>query len=147
MPKKNFIFKISHLNEAANARHELAQKKLPNVRIKNMVVNMTKGTENFYVYYCYFSGYNVSGIGYVSNICIDGLTFNPEGDKPVKEMALSNIKINTKQPIDCILTNVKVNQPLKRLLLRSERPSMQLKANLPLKGGRAQLRNATGITQ
>ena len=145
--KKNYLFKMSYLNEENNRRNELSEKCLPNVKIKNLVVNMTGGAESFYLYYCESSGKKVSDIGYMSNISIDGLTINPEEDRPIKEMVLSNITINTKQPIDCKLTNVKVNQPLTKILSRSEKPSMKLKTNMSLKGGKVLLKNATGISQ
>lgn len=146
-PKKNCIYKASYLNEANNPRKELSEKCLPNLSIKNLVVNMTGGADNINLYYCTSSGKKVADIGYMSNISIDGLTINPEGNNLIKEMSLSNIPINTKQPIDCKLTNVKVNQPLTKTLLGSDRPSIQLKANLPLKGNKAILKNATGIKE
>lgn len=145
--KKNYLFKMSHLNEAANARNELSEKCLPNVKIKNMVVNMTGGADCFYLFYCTSSGKKVSDIGYLTDINIDGMTINTDGEKPVKVMQLSNIKIDTKQPVECKLKKITVNQPLTKTLLGNERPTMQLKANLSLKEGMASMSNVSGISQ
>ncbi len=145
--KKNYLFKMSHLNEAANARNELSEKCLPNVVIKNMVVNITGAADSFCLFYCTSSGKKVSNIGYLTNISIDGMTINTDGEKPVKEMQLSNIIIDTKQPVECKLNKVTVNQSQTKTLLGNERPTMQLKANLSLKGGRASMSNVSGITQ
>ncbi len=144
--EKNYVFSFSRLNGAANERQELTQKRLPNVRIKNMVVNMTEETEDFFLIYCRASGKKVSLIE-LSNITIDGLTINPGWEKPVKQMMLSNIEIGTKAPVDCQIRNVTVNNQQTKSLFGSSRPNVQLKSNLTVKGGKIQLRNATGIAQ
>lgn len=145
-PNKNYILKMENMKEANNSRHELVEKCFPNVRIKNLVVNMTKGTEEFFMFYEKKVGEGVINVE-LSNITIDGLTINPSGEKPVKWMSLSNFKIGTKAPVDCQIKNVMVNNPLIKSLFGSSRLSMQLKANMPLKGGKATLKNATGIIQ
>lgn len=139
--KKNYLIRMGNLKDAMNARHELAEKCLPNVRIKNLVVNMMDGAEVFFVFYGKKVGNGAESIG-LSSISIDGLTINPSGERPVKRMMLSNIQIGTKSPIDCQLKNVIVNQPLTRSLFGSDRPSMQLKTNIPVKGGKVILQNA-----
>lgn len=146
-PTKNYLFKISRLNESTNARHELAEKCLPNVRINNLVVNMTRGAESFYVFNVTSSGKSISDIGYVKRISINGLTINSSGEKPVKRLLLSNLKIVTKAPVDCRMENVVVNQPFTEYLRGGGRLSVQLKANLSVVGGKIQLRNVTGIIE
>lgn len=146
-PDNNCIFKLSHLNEPDNARHELAEKSLPNVKINNMVVNMTNGADNFFLFNCTSSGKSLKEIGNLSNITIDGLTINPSGGKPVKQMMLSNIEIGTKVPVDIQMKNVTVNNPQTKSSPGNSRPFVQLKSNLTVKGGKIQLRNATGIVQ
>ena len=132
---------MGNLNDVMNARSELAKKCLPNIKIRNLVVNMTEGVEDFYVFYSQKTGEGVKSIG-LSSINIDGLTINPCGGKLVKRMMLSNIEIGTKAPVDCQMKNVMVNQPLTRSIFGSERPSMQMLANLPVKGGMVKLQNA-----
>lgn len=146
-PKKNYIFKISYLNEPANVRHELEQKRLPNVRIKNLVVNMPEDVDKIFVFFCASSGRKITDIGYLNSINIDGLTINPEGGKLVKEFCLSNISLSTTDPVDCQMKNVTVNQPMTKSLPEGGRHGLQLKSNLTVKGGMIQLKNATGITQ
>lgn len=145
-PKKNYLMRVGNMKEAMNPRHELADKCLPNVRIKNLVVNMMEGTEDFYVFYGKKAGEGVLNVG-LSNITIDGLTINSDREKTVKRMMLSNIEIGTRTPVDCQIKNVKVNNPKTKSLHGSSRQSMQIKANLPLKGGKVRLENATGIKE
>lgn len=139
--KKNYLIKMGNLNDVMNARHELAKKYLPNIKIRNMVVNMTEGVEDLYVFYSNKVGEGVKSIG-LSSINIDGLTINPCGGRPVKRMMLSNIEIGTQKSVDCQMKNVTVNQPMMKSLWGSDRPSMQLKTNLPVKGGKVKLQNA-----
>lgn len=144
--KKNFLIGIGNVKDAINPRYELTEKYLPNVRIKNMVVNMTGGTGDFFVFYGKKKVEGATHVG-LSNITIDGLTINSSGGKPVKQMMLSNIEIGTRTPVDCQIKNVTVNNPQSKSLLGSSRQYVQLKSNLTVKGGKIQLRNATGIVQ
>ena len=127
-------------------QNELTEKYLPNVRIKNMVVNMTGGIGDFFVFYGKKKVERATHVG-LSNITIDGLTINSSGGKPVKQMMLSNIEIGTRTPVDCQIKNVTVNNPQTKSLLGSSRQYVQLKSNLTVKGGKIQLRNATGIVR
>ena len=145
-PKKNFLIGIGNVKDAINPRYELTEKYLPNVRIKNMVVNMTGGTGDFFVFYGKKKVEGATHVG-LSNITIDGLTINSSGGKPVKQMMLSNIEIGTRTPVDCQIKNVTVNNPQTKSLLGSSRQYVQLKSNLTVKGGKIQLRNATGIVR
>lgn len=146
-PRKRFLIRVGNLNDESNERHELAQKCLPNVRIKNLTVNLQDGEENFYIFYGKIAERPESSIGYITQITIDGLTINSSGGKPVKQMMLSNIEIGTRTPVDCQIKNVTVNNPQTKSLLGSSRQYVQLKSNLTVKGGKIQLRNATGIVQ
>lgn len=145
-PKKNYLIKTGNMKEKINPRHELANKYLPNLRIKNLVVNMMESTEDFYVFYGNKAGEGVMNVG-LSSITIDGLTVNSNGEKPVRQMMLSNIEIGTRLPVDCQMKNVTVNQPHTKSLLENSRMIMQFKANMPLKGGKVILNNVTGIIQ
>ena len=144
--KKNFLIGIGNVKDAINSRYELTEKYLPNVRIKNMVVNMTGGTGDFFVFYGKKKVEGTTHVG-LSNITIDGLTINSSGGNPVKQMMLSNIEIGTRTPVDCQIKNVTVNNPQTKSLFGSSRQYVQLKSNLTVKGGKIQLRNATGIVQ
>lgn len=146
-PRKRFLIRVGNLNDAPNERHELAQKCLPNVRIKNLTVNLQDGEEYFYIFYGKKAERPESSIGYISQITIDGLIINPSGENPVKQMMLSNIEIGTKTPVDCQVKNVTVNNPQTKSSPGNSRPFVQLKSNLTVKGGKIQLRNATGIVQ
>lgn len=144
--EKNSVFSFSRLNGAVNERQELNNKNIPNIRIHNLVVNMTEGAEEFYLIYCRASGKKVSSIG-LSSIIIDGLIINQNGENPVKQMILSNIEINTRAPVDCQIKNVIVNNPLTKSLPGSSHQNVQLKSNLTVKGGKIQLHNVNGIKE
>lgn len=145
-PDNNYIMNIGNLNDVVNARPELADKCLPSVRIKNLVVNMMDGAEDFFVFYGKKVGRGVENV-WLSSVNIDGLTINPSGEKPVNRMMLSNIAIGTKTPVDCKMKNVTVNQPLTKSLLRTGRPNMKVLTNLTVKGGKIQMKNVKGIQE
>lgn len=145
-PEKNYLIKMGNMKEAINPRHELEDKYLPNIKIKDMVVNIMDGAEYFFLFYGKKAGEGVTNVG-LSNVNIDGLTINPSGEKPVKRMILSNIKIGTKTPVEIQMKNVTVNQPLTKSLLSNSRPNMQVLTNLPVKGGKIQMKNVTGLQE
>jgi len=146
-PDKNCVFKLSLLNELPNARYELSEKCLPNVKINNMVVNLKNGAKDFVFFNCTSSGKKVSDIGYLSNIEIDGLTINSDGETPVNGMTLSNINIQTKNPVDCQMKNVMVNQPRKDVLTKAASNEAVLKTNMSIKGGKVTLKNVKNLKQ
>ena len=146
-PNKSYVLNIRQLNEGKNARYELAQKCLPNVYIKNLMVNMTDGADRFYLFYCMPSDKGVSDIDYLSNISIDGLTINPEGEKNIKEMLLSNISIITVHPVNCKLKNVQVCQPATMIRGTSDKNIVQLKTNITIDGGKVMMKNVRNLRQ
>ena len=146
-PNRNYILNIRRLDNSTDARYELSEKCLPNVYIKNLVVNMTGGAERLYLFYCTFSGERVTDIGYVSNFNIDGLTINADGEKPLKEMLLSNKMISTKQPIDCKLTNVQVNQPVMGTKAILHNGQVSLKTNITVNGDMVTMKNVKNLKQ
>lgn len=146
-PKKNFLIRMGNIKDAPNERHELTEKCLPNVRIKNLTVNMLDGEDSFYIFYDKIVNAGAKSLGHISSISIDGLTINSSGEKPVKRMMLSNIEVGTKTPVDCQISNVTVNQPLTKSLLGSSRSDVLLKTNLTVKGGKVQMKNVDGIKE
>lgn len=145
-PKKRFLIRAGNLKDVPNERQELADKYLPNVSINNLVVNMTEGAEDFFVFYEKKTVGGAKNLG-LSRITIDGLTINSSVEKPVKLMMLSNIEIGTRSPVDCELKNVVVNQPVKQSLFGSSCPNVQLKSNLTVKGGKIKMNNVTGMKE
>ena len=146
--ENNCIFKITNLNQAPNTRHELSEKKLPNVTINNMTVNLTGKTKDFFLFYCKSSGTKVSNIGYFSRIDVNGLTFVSDDTDTFKEMSLSNIDLQTQRPVDCKMTNVEVVQPNRKVRSTSVKSSsVVLKANIPLKEGKVVMKNVKNLIQ
>lgn len=104
---KNFLFRFTGLNEGKNVRHELAEKCLPNVTIRNMTINMTDGTKDFYLYYCKSSEKKVENLGGLSKIDIEGLKIMDAKGKKLKRMALSNIELRPKKAVKLNLNDNK----------------------------------------
>ena len=147
--KKNYFIRMSGLGTEVNERHELAAKALPNVRIRNLTVNMTEGADYFYLLHASAVTKNVKSIGFVSAISIDGMTVVEDANKAFKGMALSNVQLNTAKLVECTVQNVEVRQAgvaVKSSSVSSTKAAV-LKANMPLKGGKAMLRNAEGLRQ
>ncbi len=146
-PKKNYIISVSHLNKTSNMRQELAEKRLPNVRIKNMIVNMRDGADDLILFRCTSSGKKISNIGYLSDITIDGLAVNSDGDKPVKGVTLINITMETSSAVACQMKNVVVNQPHKGIVTKGVINDAILRTNMPIKGGKVIMTNVYNLKQ
>jgi len=146
-PKKKFLVRMGNIKDVPNERNELAEKCLPNVRIKNLIVNMTDGVDSFCIFYDKLVNAGANSVGHIERIIIDGLTINACEENPVKQMMLSNIEIGTKTPVDCRMTNVVVNNVQTKSLLRSNNQSVKLKTNITVKGGKIQMNNVNGIKE
>ena len=146
--KKNYLIKMSGMGVEVNERNELAKKALPNIRIKNLTVNLTRGADYLYLFYTKSAAKNVKGLGYISNIAIDGLTVVPDKGKPFKGMALSNVQLNTAKSVECTVQNMEVKQTaVKKQSAATSTKTAVLKANIPLKSGKAVLKNVAGLKQ
>ena len=145
---KNCIIKLSNLGTDVNERKELSAKALPNVRIKNLKVNMTDGADYLYLFYTKSSTKAVEGLDYISDIIIDGMTVMEDGKKPFRGMALNNVQLKTVKPVECTIQNVEVRKA--GAAVKSSTASAKavvLKANMPLKGGKMVLKNVRGLKQ
>lgn len=146
--KKNCIVKLSNLGTDVNERKELSAKALPNVRIKNLTVNMTEGADYLYLFYTKSSTKEVEGLDYLSNITIDGMTVVEDANKPFKGMALNNVQLKTAKQVECTMQNVEVRQAAVAMKSSSDGANLAvLKANIPLKGGKVVMKNVRGMKQ
>lgn len=146
--KNNNLIKISKFGTDVNERSEMSVKALPNVHIKNLKVNLINGADYFYLFYINSSAKNVDGVGYLSDISIDGMTVVIDDVKQFKGMALSNVPLKTAAPVVCKVQNVKVQK--NGVAVKSSPVNVNgvlLKANLPLKGGKMLLHNAGPLHQ
>lgn len=144
-PKKNALFKLSHVNYPPNSRSELSEKCFPNVIIKKLIVNFKEAAEDFVLFNCITSGKKISDIGYLSKIQIEGLTINSDQDIPVKRFALGNIEIHTTQPVECIMKNVRVNQPVAKEISSCENGIIEFVSNLTNKNNIVRMKNVKGL--
>lgn len=146
---KYFLFKLSHLDEPANTRHELTEKCLPNVTINNMTVNTAAGAKEFLIFRCGTGGKDLTEVGGLTKIDINGLKINTNGGTPLSRVCLSNVKMETKKAVDCQIKDVEVVQPepsvVKNVLGISN--EALLRVNLPLKGGKATMKNVKNLKQ
>lgn len=146
--KKNCLIKMSNLGSDMNVRKELAKKALPNVRIKNLKVNMTNGADYFYLFYTDSCAKKVEGLDYLSNIMIDGMIVEEDKNNPFKGMALNNVQLKTARLVDCTMQNVDVRSAgVAGKTSSAGAKSAVLKANLPLKGGKVEMKNVRGLKQ
>lgn len=99
--KKNYLIKMSGMGVEENERNELAKKALPNIRIKNLTVNLTRGADYLYLFNTNSGGKKVKGLDYISDIAIDGLVVVPEKGRLFRGMVLSNVQLNTAKPVEC----------------------------------------------
>ena len=147
-PKNNFIFRISGLSKTVNTRSELKEKCWPNVRIKNLTVNMMDGANSFSLFYNKTDSKQLPVLHYLSTVDIDGLTVIEDNEKSFKGLILSNLEVKTTKPVECTIRNVEV-RPAGVTVKSSEVSSkaIVLKANMPLKEGKAKLKNASVLKQ
>ena len=145
--KNKYLIRMANLNDAANERHELAEKCLPNVSIKNLTINMTEGEGDFFIFYSKLASNDASSIGYLSNISIDGLTINADYENPVNCFSLSNVNIQTMSDVDCQMKNVTINQTKGVATKSSQGEAAVLKTNLPIKGGKVRMKNVINLKQ
>lgn len=147
--KKNYLIKLSKLGTDVNARKELAEKALPNVKINNLTVNMTEGADYLYLFYTNSSAKKVERLNYLSNITIDGMTVVEDDKKPFRGVSFNNVQLNTAMPVGCMVQNVEVRQA--RVAVKSTNVSSTkaavIKANMPLKGGKMVMKNVQGLKQ
>jgi len=146
-PQRNYFCYPMTVTGEVNARPELSKKCLPNIKIKNLTVNMTDGAKDFYLFYIRKTDEVVSAFGGISQISIDGLTINSSPGTPVKSVQLCNRQIKTEKEVSCTMNNVVVNQPEKGLANKKTLSSHKaiLQMNLPIKGGSISLTNAKNI--
>ena len=144
-PNKNSVFLMRNMGDGPNARHELSEKCWPNVCIKNLMVNMKDGTKDFYLFKNKVAWYGVPSIVHLSHISIDGLKIVSDGGMPIKSMAISDIDIKTKKPVECSLSNAVVVQPDMMTKTRTSNGMVSLKVNIPVKEGQVRLNNVRNI--
>ena len=137
-PQKNFVFRPIGIGEKINARNELEEKAVPNIKIKNMTVNMMEGATSFVVLLNKLTD-DLPAFDGITDISIDGLTINAAPDTPVRSVQISSRPIETVNEVSCTLKNVVINQPESGPLTKSVTKEAVLKTNLPVKGGKVQL--------
>lgn len=90
---------MRRMDNDINSREELKEKRLPNVYIEDMEVNISSGVEKVFVYYFDNSVSYKPAIGYLSKIKIDGLKCN-NAEKPVV-FALSSQRLKLNRALNC----------------------------------------------
>lgn len=146
-PKRNYFCWPMTVTCEVNVRPELSKKCLPNIKIKNLTVNMAEGVKDFYLIFIRKTDEVTSAFGGISQISIDGLTINPAPGTPVQSIQLCNREILTENEVSCIMNRVVVNQPEGQgtVTKASTVEGAILKANLPIKGGMVRLTKAKNI--
>ena len=132
-PKKNYLFRPLDVTKEINTREELTRKCLPNIRIKNLTVNMADGVRDFYIISIMKKDAFDSAFDWISEISIDGLTINAIPDSPIKTVQLCNRPIETVNDISFSIRNVIINQPQSILAKTLVQNEAFLRFNIPIK--------------
>ena len=145
-PQRNYFCYPMTVTVEINTRPELSKKCLPNIKIRNLTVNMMEGAKDFYLFFIKKKDEVVDAFGGISHITIDGLTINPAPGTSVHSVQLCNRKILTETEVSCVMNNVVVNQPKKGVVTKVlSSDEAVLLMNLPVKGGSILLSNGKNI--
>ena len=137
-PKKNRVCELGKWNDVKNERYELSEKCWPNLKIKNLTVNMKDGAEDFYLYTSMrVKGNEGAPINYLSRIEIDGLKIVADSNRSIKNVCIFDQQIKTANPIEYKLKNIEARQNNSRIerntrnsILFQLRPNVALKENM-----------------
>lgn len=97
-----------YLDERTNTRPELSERCLPNVRIKNMTLNIPKVAPNVYLFFFRERGDFKKDIGYISELYVENLKFQYEGGRHQANFVISNVPLNPANPLKEELSGVDV---------------------------------------
>lgn len=106
--KNNYLLTLFGLEEAHNSRPELSRKALPNITIKDCLVNLPEGLKEWYVVSTGKVRYKET-LDYMSHITIDGLTVNQPS-----RFDLFSSEIRTTTPLNVSIKDMYVMQNGKR---------------------------------
>lgn len=132
-PGKNYLFRPLDVTKEVNVREELTKKCLPNIRIKNLTVNMTEGVNDFYIISFKKKDDFDAAFDGISDISIDGLTINANPDSPIKTVQLCNRPIETVNDVSFSIRNAVINQPQRILTKTGVQNEALLRFNIPIK--------------
>lgn len=129
-PKRNYFCRPMDVSGEINKRHELSKKCLPNIRIKNLTVNMAEDVKEFYLFFIKKSDSIVLSFDGIKEISVEGLTINAAPRTPLKNVQLCNRPIETVNDVNFTIKDVVINQPK-----AGTRINAILKFNMPVKEG------------
>lgn len=132
-PQKNYLFRPLYVTKEINDRAELAKKCLPNIRIRNLTVNMPEGINDFYIISILKKDEFECAFDWISEISIDGLTINANPDSPIKTVQLCNRPIETVNDVSFSIRNAVINQPQRILTKTGVHNEALLRFNIPIK--------------
>lgn len=92
-PKKNYVFWMRNMDDGPNERHELSEKCWPNVSIKNLRVNMKKGSEDIYLFRAQITEDKLPTQELFPEISINGFTVVSDQEKLIQKDADARCKI------------------------------------------------------
>lgn len=98
--KNNYLVTLLGLEEAHNSRPELSRKALPNITIKDCVVNLPDGLKEWYVVNTGKVRYKET-LDYMSHITINGLTINQPSN-----FDLFSTEVTTTTPLKVLIENM-----------------------------------------
>lgn len=143
-PPKNYLCRPLSVTKEINTRPELTKKCLPNIIIKNMMVNMAEGVKDFTIFSFKRKDDLMDIFDGISTISIDGLVVNSTPDTPVRYIQLSNRVVKTSQKVRISIKNVSINQPKQDAKIPYSNDAL-LRFNIPIDEGKVYWSNVNNL--
>jgi hypothetical protein len=115
-PGRNFLISIGTLEKITNNRPELTQKCWPNVHINNMKVNVSNKISKVILFSPKGQAASNLSVDNISNIIIDGLTFEYADTAHVADFVISNTNVASKESINYDLKNIILISSTKKMM-------------------------------
>ena len=117
MPSRNYLISAGQLDNNLNSRPELAQKCWPNIDIQNLVVNISDKVSKIIL----FNAKKTAPVpvNHITKIKIDGLNFHYMDTTRLADFVVSNIPVNTTNPINYSIQKAYLIPSVNRMMVQS----------------------------
>lgn len=105
---RNYFISAGKLDAVTNTRPELAQKRWPNISIKNMTVNVPGNVSQIVVYKPNTPPDKGVSVNYLSKIQIDGMKFNYSGSGQTASLYLCSRPVPIARKYDCQISRLDI---------------------------------------
>lgn len=120
-PSRNYLISTGLLDNDINSRPELSQKCWPNVQISNMTVKVSNKISKVILFYPKGQVASNISVGNISDIFIDGLTFEYADTAHIADFVICNTFVSSKNPINYDLKNIKLIPSAKKMMRQASK--------------------------